>query len=92
MRKPLCTQVVSTRTSNAVGLASASEEGFAPAIGVLFVVGGLGTVEGVEPAPVWDVGFAETAGNLVAAGTFLAGWVGPQATDKISRKGTAKAI
>ena len=91
VRKPLCTQVVSASTRDAAGPASTSEEGFVPAIGVLFVVGALGAVEGVELATVWEVGFAGTAGNLVAAGTFFTSWVGPQATAKTSRNGTKQA-
>ena len=84
--------MVSARTPDAVALDSTSAEGFSPAIGVLFVVVGLNNVEGVEPTATWEVGFAKTAGSLVASGTFLAGWVGPQATAKISRNGTKKAI
>ena len=80
VRKPLCTQVVSARTSDAVGLASTSEKGFVSAIRVLFVVGASGTVGSVEPAATWEVGFAETAASLVASGAFLAVWIGPQAT------------
>ena len=92
VRKPLCTKVVSARTPDTVALDSTSAEGFSPAIGVLFVVVGLNNVEVVEPTATWEVGFAKTAGSLVASGTFLAGWVGLQATAKISRNGTKKAI
>ena len=40
--------------------------------GMMFVVGALDTAEGVEPAVVWGVGFAETAGNLVAGVAYCA--------------------